>query len=48
MEEKVAVSVSPPVGTEAVELLRELIRLNTVNPPGNEEIAQDLLAETLG
>jgi acetylornithine deacetylase/succinyl-diaminopimelate desuccinylase-like protein len=31
----------------AVTLLQELIRINTVNPPGNEEPAQELLAETL-
>lgn len=28
---------------EAVELLRELIRLDTVNPPGNETVAAELL-----
>jgi len=28
---------------EAVELLRELLRLNTVNPPGNETAAAELL-----
>jgi acetylornithine deacetylase/succinyl-diaminopimelate desuccinylase-like protein len=28
---------------EAVEVLRELIRLDTVNPPGNETLAADLL-----
>jgi acetylornithine deacetylase/succinyl-diaminopimelate desuccinylase-like protein len=48
MEESVAHKVESRVGAEAVELLGELIRLNTVNPPGNEAIAQDLLAETLG
>ncbi len=31
------------LGTEAVELLSKLIRLNTVNPPGNEGPAQELL-----
>jgi acetylornithine deacetylase/succinyl-diaminopimelate desuccinylase-like protein len=35
------------VGSEAVALLQELIRIDTVNPPGNEEHAQLLLAETL-
>jgi len=35
------------VGGEAVTLLQELIRIDTVNPPGNEEHAQRLLAETL-
>ena len=33
---------------EAVGLLQELIRLNTVNPPGNETIAAELLREYLG
>ena len=32
---------------EAVELLRQLIRLNTVNPPGNETIAAELLRDYL-
>jgi acetylornithine deacetylase/succinyl-diaminopimelate desuccinylase-like protein len=31
------------VGAEAVELLRRLIRFNTVNPPGNEGEAQEFL-----
>jgi acetylornithine deacetylase/succinyl-diaminopimelate desuccinylase-like protein len=35
------------VGSEAVALMQELIRIDTVNPPGNEEPAQLLLAETL-
>ena len=35
-------------GAEAVELLSELIRLDTVNPPGNERPAQELLAARLG
>ena len=35
------------VGSQAVELLKRLIRIDTVNPPGNEEEAQRLLAETL-
>jgi acetylornithine deacetylase/succinyl-diaminopimelate desuccinylase-like protein len=35
------------LGTEAVELLGELLRLNTVNPPGNEGPAQELLAARL-
>src|SRR5258708_6570923 len=33
---------------EAQELLRALIRLNTVNPPGDERPASELLAEHLG
>jgi len=32
---------------EAVELLRELIRIDTVNPPGNETAAAELLREYL-
>ncbi len=35
------------VGSQAVALLQELIRIDTANPPGNEEPAQLLLAETL-
>ena len=35
------------VGGQAVALLQELIRIDTANPPGNEEQAQLLLAETL-
>src|SRR5439155_3604089 len=34
-------------GSEAVALMQELIRIDTVNPPGNEEPAQLLLAEAL-
>ena len=29
---------------EAIELLQGLLRINTVNPPGNERLAQELLA----
>src|SRR4051812_935742 len=32
---------------EAVQLLQELIRLNTVNPPGNETLAAELLRDYL-
>jgi acetylornithine deacetylase/succinyl-diaminopimelate desuccinylase-like protein len=32
---------------EAVDLLQRLIRLNTVNPPGNETVAAELLREYL-
>ncbi|HEY5317528.1 MAG TPA: M20/M25/M40 family metallo-hydrolase, partial [Solirubrobacteraceae bacterium] len=32
----------------SVELLQSLIRFNTVNPPGNERPAQELLADVLG
>jgi acetylornithine deacetylase/succinyl-diaminopimelate desuccinylase-like protein len=34
-------------GSEAQELLRRLIRFNTVNPPGDERPAQEFLAEHL-
>jgi acetylornithine deacetylase/succinyl-diaminopimelate desuccinylase-like protein len=32
---------------EAVETLRQLVRINTVNPPGNERPAQEYLAGLL-
>jgi acetylornithine deacetylase/succinyl-diaminopimelate desuccinylase-like protein len=35
------------LGRDAVVLLRELIRMDTANPPGNERPAQDLLRERL-
>jgi acetylornithine deacetylase/succinyl-diaminopimelate desuccinylase-like protein len=35
------------VTSQAVALLQELIRINTGNPPGNEQPAQELLAHTL-
>ncbi len=35
------------VGSSAVELLRRLIRFNTVNPPGNEGEAQQFLFDAL-
>src|SRR5262249_49356003 len=35
------------LGTSAVDLLCELIALDTVNPPGNEDRAQDLLGACL-
>jgi hypothetical protein len=35
------------VRDEAAELLRELIRVNTVNPPGNETAAAELLRDYL-
>jgi acetylornithine deacetylase/succinyl-diaminopimelate desuccinylase-like protein len=38
---------TPALGTQAVELLGDLIRFNTVNPPGNELPAQEFLAERL-
>jgi acetylornithine deacetylase/succinyl-diaminopimelate desuccinylase-like protein len=46
MGEQAAVA-TPGLGTSAVELLGELIRFNTVNPPGNERPAQERLAELL-
>ena len=46
MGEESAVAV-PGLGAEAVELLGELIRIDTVNPPGNEADAQELLASRL-
>ena len=36
------------LGAEAVELLSQLIRIDTVNPPGNEGPAQELIAGILG
>lgn len=35
------------LGTEAIDLLAELIRADTVNPPGNEDRVQEPLAEHL-
>jgi acetylornithine deacetylase/succinyl-diaminopimelate desuccinylase-like protein len=45
--EEATVAGSTGLGTQAVELLQGLIKLNTVNPPGNEAPAQELLADTL-
>ena len=41
----VAIIHDPPVALahDATTLLQRLIRLNTVNPPGNERAAQELL-----
>ncbi|MBW3609712.1 MAG: hypothetical protein KY463_15515 [Actinobacteria bacterium] len=39
--------MADPLEHEAVELLQRLIRLNTVNPPGGERPAQELLAGLL-
>ena len=47
MEDEAAVAPEDELGTEGVELLRRLIRIDTTNPPGNELPAQELLAETL-
>jgi len=46
MGEETAVAPSA-LGTEAVELLAELIRADTVNPPGNEDRVQEPLADHL-
>ncbi len=43
MGEEIAVA-QPGLGAEAVELLGELIQINTVNPPGREAEAQELEA----
>jgi acetylornithine deacetylase/succinyl-diaminopimelate desuccinylase-like protein len=45
VEEEGAVATAE--GSEAVDLLQRLLRINTVNPPGNEQPAQELLADTL-
>src|SRR5262245_48709293 len=48
MEEGTATAAVPQaLGPSAVELLSRLIQANTVNPPGNESLAQDLLTERL-
>lgn len=46
MAEETAIAASG-LGADAVELLSELIRFDTVNPPGNEEPAQEMLAARL-
>jgi acetylornithine deacetylase/succinyl-diaminopimelate desuccinylase-like protein len=47
--ERSAAQAAPPdsLGAEAVELLGELIAIDTSNPPGNERPVQELLAERL-
>ena len=47
VEDEAAVAAEDELGTEGVELLQRLIRIDTANPPGNEQPAQELLAETL-
>ncbi len=42
-----SLSATVSLREEAAELLRELIRLNTVNPPGNETLAAELLRDYL-
>jgi acetylornithine deacetylase/succinyl-diaminopimelate desuccinylase-like protein len=43
MPESMLDAVSSPLRAEAVRLLQELIRVDTVNPPGNETAAAELL-----
>ena len=45
--EEVAAETESALGAAAAELLGELIRVDTVNPPGNEERATELLAAAL-
>ena len=42
-----AATAPETLGTDAVELLRDLLRINTVNPPGNEAPAQEMLRDLL-
>ena len=45
--ERASTAERSALGAEAVELLSQLIRINTVNPPGNEGPAQELLSGLL-
>ncbi len=45
--ERASVAELSGLGAEAVELLSQLLRINTVNPPGNEGPAQELLSGLL-
>jgi acetylornithine deacetylase/succinyl-diaminopimelate desuccinylase-like protein len=47
MSEEVALAPQAELGAEAVALLRDLIRFDTTNPPGNEGEAQELLRSVL-
>jgi len=48
MEEGTATTAVPQgLGPSAVDLLGRLIQTNTVNPPGNESVAQEFLKDTL-
>jgi acetylornithine deacetylase/succinyl-diaminopimelate desuccinylase-like protein len=47
VEDEAAVAAADELSLKGVELLRQLIRIDTTNPPGNELPAQELLAETL-
>ena len=40
--------MSAACAQEATELLAELLRINTVNPPGNERPLQELLGAICG
>ena len=42
-----ATATSDTLGKDAVALLQDLIRINTVNPPGNERAAQEMLRDLL-
>jgi acetylornithine deacetylase/succinyl-diaminopimelate desuccinylase-like protein len=46
--ERTSIVEGDRLGAEAVELLSQLIRINTVNPPGNEGPAQEVLSGILG
>jgi acetylornithine deacetylase/succinyl-diaminopimelate desuccinylase-like protein len=48
VEEGASVATGSGLGAEAVDLLGELIRIDTSNPPGRELPVQELLAERLG
>jgi acetylornithine deacetylase/succinyl-diaminopimelate desuccinylase-like protein len=48
VEESTATRGSGRLGELAVDLLGELIRIDTSNPPGNERPVQELLAERMG
>ncbi len=45
--ESTGTAVNGTLGSEAVQLLSELLRFNTVNPPGNERPAQEHVAAIL-
>ena len=47
MAESGTAAATSGLGSEAVELLGELLRIDTSNPPGNERPVQELLAERL-
>lgn len=48
MERGATLDEAGGVGQAATELLRQLIRFDTTNPPGNEREAQEMLAAELG